>query len=82
MTANNTTLTGLKTSLASAAVKVETQRENIRTAIKAAATAVAGVDDDSTDSEVKAAEDAIADAKTAIAAATDVGTSGERDRRE
>ena len=48
------------------------QRTAISTAIMAAETAVAGVNDDSTDGEVSAAEMAVADARTAIAAAADV----------
>ena len=48
------------------------ERAAINTAIMAARTAVPGVNNDSTDSEVSAAETAIAKARAAIAAATNV----------
>ena len=48
------------------------QRNAISTAITMAETAVAGVNDDSTDSEVGAADMAVADARTAIANAADL----------
>ncbi|MXX16306.1 MAG: hypothetical protein F4Z52_03540 [Gammaproteobacteria bacterium] len=48
------------------------ERAAINTAIMAARAAVPGVDNDSTDSEVSAAETAIANARAAIAAATNV----------
>ncbi len=48
------------------------QRNAISTAITAAETAVAGVNDDSTDSEVSAADTAVAAARTAIANAADL----------
>lgn len=52
----------------------DTQRTAISNAITAAETAVAMVGNDSTDDDVKAAEDAIADARNAIMAAADVPT--------
>ena len=55
-----------------AAARAATQRSAIMTAIGTASTAVAAVDNDSTDAEVSAADDAIADARTAIANADDV----------
>ncbi len=51
-----------------------TQRGGISTAIATAETAVAGVDDESTDSEVRAAEMAVAAARQAITNAVDVPT--------
>ena len=48
------------------------ERAAINEAIMMARTAVPGIDNDSTDSEVSAAETAIADARAAIAAATNV----------
>ncbi len=55
-----------------AAARAAMQRSAIMTAIGTASTAVAAVDNDSTDAEVSAADDAIADARTAIANADDV----------
>ena len=54
------------------AAKQKMQREAIATAIDKAETAVAAVDNDSTDAEVTAAENAITAATNAIAAAADV----------
>ena len=51
-----------------------TQRGGISTAIATAETTVAGVDDESTDSEVRAAEMAVAAARQAITNAVDVPT--------
>lgn len=48
------------------------ERENINTMIMKASTAVAGIDNDSTDSEVSAADMAVADVRAAIAAADNV----------
>ena len=55
-----------------AAERVKNQRSAITTAIDAAETAVAAVNNDSTDAEVSAADTAIADARSAIMAAADV----------
>ena len=55
-----------------AAMKLAEQRKDISDAIKAAETAVAGIDDESTDSEVSAAETAVAAARKAITDAADV----------
>ena len=52
--------------------RAEMQRGAIQTAISGAETAVAGVDDDSTESEVNAANTAVADARTAITNAAEV----------
>ena len=52
--------------------RMAAQRTAISTAISAAETAVAGVDDDSTDSEVNAANMAVAAARTAISDAADL----------
>ena len=53
-------------------VDIDDQRMAITNAAAAAATAVAAVDNDATDTEVKAADDAIADLEQAIADATDL----------
>jgi hypothetical protein len=55
-----------------AAARAATQRTAITTAIHAANTATAAVDNDSTDAEVDAAETAIRNARSAIEAAVDV----------
>ncbi len=54
------------------AERMASQRMAIDTAIDAAETAVAGIDDDSTDSEVTAANMAVAAARTAISDAADL----------
>ena len=55
-----------------ASQELANQRASISNAISAARTAVNAVNDDSTDEQVEAAEDAIADARLAIAGASDV----------
>ncbi len=54
------------------AERMAAQRSAISTAIGAATTAVNAVDDDSTDAEVTAADTALADARSAIAAGADL----------
>ena len=75
VTTIETSLTNAETSwqtAQAASQELANQRMDISNAIVAARTAVAAVNDDSTDEEVEAATEAIADARVVIAGATDV----------
>ena len=77
VTTIETSLTNAETSWQTAQVasqELDNQRMAISNAIGAARTAVAAVNDNSTDEEVEAAAKAIADARVAIAETTDVPT--------